>query len=270
MISLHNSTHSSRNIHAGTGDRLLYLLLALATEEHLSRSALSPIRAGSASSLVSACAVPHCLGTATLKSAGCLTTVGQIQSLTRVDDAVRTGTIIRLGEPPGHRPVLADLDFSRRATMHGPGAGMTTRRARFARGWIAAISHSCRRVLACPRRQVHSGHGGHRILRTRRVLLLVRPCRLPAPRPPSFLSQLLFHGPFSLLADARSAASTPARSRHAPRGHATVLPWHCDIRGACEGFLIDAVPLDNGSAMRSGPVFSIHRYRGPPTLTIAL
>ena len=107
--------------------------------------------------------------------------------------------------------------------MHGPGAGMTTRRARFARGWIAAIESlfvaACSHALAAGSLPATAGiafSGATCVLLAGKTLSLARPSTAVV------LSQLLFHGPFSLLVDAPLGASTPAEAGMHDAG-ATVL-----------------------------------------------
>lgn len=97
--------------------------------------------------------------------------------------------------------------------MHGPGAGMTTRRARFARGRIAAIESLC--VAACSQALAGgslSATAGIALSGATCVLLAGKTLGLARLSTAVVLSQLLFHGPFSLLADAPLGASTPAEA----------------------------------------------------------
>jgi len=80
---------------------------------------------------------------------------------------------------------------------------MTTRRARFARGWIAAIESLF--VAACSNTLAGGslpGTAGIAFSGATCVLLPGKTLSLARPSTAVVLSQLLFHGPFSLLADA--------------------------------------------------------------------
>jgi hypothetical protein len=145
---------------------------------------------------------------------------------------------------------------------------MTTRRARFAVRWIAAPSHSVAACSQARRRRFTPGHGGHRILRRYPVCCwFVRPCRLPAPRPPSFSANFSSTRPFSLLADARSAASTPAEAgmHHGAQRYCTGT---ATSRGAREGPSMPSLWKWFGHAF--GARLRSTGIAGPPTLAIAL
>jgi hypothetical protein len=127
---------------------------------------------------------------------------------------------------------------------------MTTRRARFARGWIAAISHSSPRARM-PAAGSLPATAGIAFSGATCVLLAVRPCRLPAPRPPSFSAN--FSPRPVQPASGCPSASTPAE---AGMHHGAHVLRHLALRHPrCLRGTVDAVPLDMVRPCVRGPVF---------------
>jgi hypothetical protein len=93
------------DVDTGTGDQLLYLLLALATEGTFEQiGALTYTSHARPPPGLGLCYAPHSRDRNPVISGLSDTTVGQILSLTRVDDTVRTVTIFDPGEPRPRKP----------------------------------------------------------------------------------------------------------------------------------------------------------------------